>query len=149
MKLIKYVIASFLLLSFFLPVTYAQVNGMPEKEVPGSGLMEKPSPSGEGLDMIVPELQPLIDTIKPLVLKVSIIVGGIFGLYIILILIRIHYERKKVKILKDIRYDLDQLNKHHEIGYSQQKKGLLRRMVNYLGGHRGKEEALGKNKKKL
>ena len=70
-------------------------------------------------------LQPLIDLVQPVFIKASLVVGGIFGLYLILILVRIHYERKKVKILQDIRYDLDKANMAHGIKSSRQRKGLF------------------------
>jgi hypothetical protein len=77
-------------------------------------------------------LQPLIDLVQPVFLKASILVGGIFGLYLILILVRIHYERKKVKILQDIRYDLDKLNMSRGVKSSRQRKGLFGRIFEKL-----------------
>ena len=79
-----------------------------------------------------PELQPLVDGVQPFFLKLSVLVGGIFGLYVILILVRVYYERKKVKLLQNIRFDLDQLNIHYGLRYSRQKKHLLKKFVNYL-----------------
>jgi hypothetical protein len=76
--------------------------------------------------------QPLIDLVQPVFLKASILVGGIFGLYLILILVRIHYERKKVKILQDIRYDLDKLNMSRGVKSSRQRKGIFRRIIDKL-----------------
>ncbi|MBT4936018.1 hypothetical protein HOL21_00035 [Candidatus Woesearchaeota archaeon] len=81
-----------------------------------------------------PELQPLVDTIQPFFGKLSVLVGGLFGLYIILILVRIYYERKKVKILRDIRYDMDHLNRYHGISYSRHRMGLPRKTFNVLRG---------------
>ena len=77
-------------------------------------------------------VQPLIDLVQPVFLKASILVGGIFGLYLILILVRVHYERKKVKILQDIRYDLDKLNMSRGVKSSRQRKGLFGRMIEKL-----------------
>jgi|APSaa5957512622_1039677.scaffolds.fasta_scaffold89114_2 hypothetical protein len=79
-----------------------------------------------------PELQPLFELVQPFFLKLSVLVGGIFGLYFILVVVRVYYERKKVKILHDIRFDLDQMNIHYGLRYSRQKKHLLRRAFNYL-----------------
>jgi hypothetical protein len=78
---------------------------------------------------VIEGLQPIIDLVQPVFLKVSFLVGGIFGLYIILILVRIHYERKKVKILQDIRYDLDKLNMNSGVKSSRQRKGLIGRLI--------------------
>ena len=73
-------------------------------------------------------LRPLIDLVQPVFLKASLVVGGIFGLYIILILVRIHYERKKVKILQDIRYNLDKANMAHGVKSSRQRKCFFGRI---------------------
>lgn len=74
-------------------------------------------------------LQPLVDVVSPLLVKLSVFVGGLFGLYLILILIRVYYERKKVKLLHDIKYDLDRLNMHYNIGFSSQQKGIFKRII--------------------
>jgi len=68
--------------------------------------------------------QPLMEIIKPAMGTVSAIVGGLFGLYLIFVIVRFYYERKKVKLLKNIRYDLDQLNQHFNLPYSKQKKPI-------------------------
>ena len=78
---------------------------------------------------VIEGIQPLVDLVQPVFLKASILVGGIFGLYIILILVRIHYERKKVKILQDIRYDLDKLNMSRGVKSSRQRKGPIGRLI--------------------
>jgi len=77
-------------------------------------------------------LQPLVDLIQPLFLKASLLVGGIFGIYLLLLIARVHYERKKVKLLQDIRYDLDQLNSFHGIKTSKQKKGFFGKIVRFF-----------------
>lgn len=74
----------------------------------------------------------LIETIRPLLFKFSLMVGGIFGLYLLLILIRIYYERRKVKLLQDIRFDLDRLNIHHGIRYSKHRKSKIKRFFEKL-----------------
>ncbi|MBU0470006.1 MAG: hypothetical protein KKA62_02310 [Nanoarchaeota archaeon] len=81
---------------------------------------------------IPPELEPLVEVIQPLFTKLSFVVGGIFGLYAILIVIRVYYERKSIKILRDIRYNLDQLNKHYGLRYSKTKKGPIMNYINSL-----------------
>lgn len=85
-------------------------------------------------------LQPLIDTIQPLMVKLSLFAGGLIALYIIFILIRLYYEYKVVRLLKDIRYDLDQLNMHHGISYSKVGRGFLRRAFwSIFGSSKGKK----------
>ncbi len=77
-------------------------------------------------------LQPVVDTIQPFFKKLSVLVGGIFGLYFILIIIRVYYERKNVKLLEDIRYDLDHLNAHYDLANSSKRKSPLIRFIEYL-----------------
>ena len=96
---------------------------------------------------ILGDLQPLVDLIQPLILKASILVGGIFGLYLILITIRIYYERKKVKLLYDIRYDLDQMNISQGVTSSRQKKSIFRKIMNFFIT-KPKEKRMAKELKK-
>ena len=81
----------------------------------------------------IPEtVSPLIETLAPLIRKLSVIVGGLFGLYIILILVRIYYEYRVLKTLRHIRYDLDQLNTHYGLPTSRDKKGIIRKTFNFI-----------------
>ncbi len=73
--------------------------------------------------------QPLIDLIRPFFLKLSVIVGGIFGLYVILIVLRVYYERKNMILLEHIRYNLDHLNQYYGIPSSREKVGFLHRYL--------------------
>ncbi len=77
-------------------------------------------------------VQLLIDGIQPILVKIGVIVGSVIGIYILLILIRIYYERKSYKILRDIRYDLDQLNTHYNLPNSTHRKGLIRRFASHV-----------------
>ena len=70
----------------------------------------------------------LLDIFPPFFKKASLLVGGIFGLYFILLVVRIFYEQNNLKILKDIRYDLDRLNEHYGISYSHAKKGKWKKI---------------------
>ena len=90
------------------------------------------APTFEEATASVPGLQGLIELVRPVFIKFSVLVGGIFGLYFLLLLVRVYYERKKVKLLKDIRYDLDKLNMHHGIPYSRAKKGIVRRGLGFV-----------------
>ncbi len=78
------------------------------------------------------ELEPLIEVIQPLILKLSLLAGGIFGAYLILIVVRVHYERKKVKLLKDIKFNLDQANKHNNIPHSRTQIGTMKKLWNRI-----------------
>ena len=82
--------------------------------------------------VLLPEFETLVQLIQPLVIKLSFLVGGVFGLYFILIIVRIYFEHKKVKLLKHIRFDLDQLNIHYNLPYSKKQKGWLRKTWNRL-----------------
>ncbi len=72
-------------------------------------------------------MQPLIEAVGPLFVKLGVIAGGIFGIYLILLMVRVYYEWKKVKILKDIRFDLDQVNLHNHLPCSLNQKGFFRK----------------------
>jgi hypothetical protein len=93
---------------------------------------------------ITPALEPLIETVRPLLLKMSVVVGGVFGLYLIVVITRIYYERKKVKLLKAIRYDLDVMNEHNHIPSSRQRDGLVKKLVKTI---RKKEKKKKSSKK--
>jgi len=71
-------------------------------------------------------IQPLVDFFQPIFVKASVIVGGIFGVYLLLLIARVYYERKKVKLLQDIRFDMDQLNMFHGIKTHKQRRGIVR-----------------------
>lgn len=58
---------------------------------------------------------PFLQNFQPLFVKVTLLFGGLFGLYLFVMIVNVYYQRQKVKILKDIRYDLDQMNFHHGI----------------------------------
>ncbi|MDP3733964.1 MAG: hypothetical protein Q8R37_01930 [Nanoarchaeota archaeon] len=93
-------------------------------------------------------LQPMIDLLQPYLEALSFIGGGILILYVVLLIMRVRYERQKVKILKDIRYDLDQLNMHYGVRHSAEKKGFLTKALQYLKGTKYKAEENPKNGKK-
>lgn len=91
-------------------------------------------------------VQPVIDNLAPLLLKISLIIGGIFGVYLIYILIMLYYEKKRITILKDIRFDLDQINEHYGLKTSQDNINGLRKLFRKIMGK--KEEPKTKKKEK-
>src|SRR3989344_6643609 len=106
-------------------------------------------PEPEDIESIIsdsqnPVLQPVAGVVLPVLKELSIFVGGIFGLYVILILIRVYYERKKVKILEDIRFDLDQLNLHQKLPDSRDRKTLWRILEKKIKRNRSEERRVGK-----
>ncbi len=74
-------------------------------------------------------IQPLYELIRPLIVKASLLVGGIFGIYIILLAFRVYYERRNQILLEHIRYDFDQLNKHQGIPSSQERKSFFHKAI--------------------
>ena len=74
----------------------------------------------------------LTNALQPILQKISLLVGGIFGIYVILAVMQIYRERKKVKLLQDIRNDLDLLTKHFGVKHSHEKKGIFRRIFGFL-----------------
>lgn len=87
----------------------------------------------------------LADSLQPLLEKVGLFVGGIFSLYFILTLIQIFNERKKVKLLKDIRNDVDLLTQHFGVKHSHERRGIFRRIFGFLW--HDEEETAKKSKK--
>ncbi len=84
---------------------------------------------------LINQFQPLMDLIQPFFVKASVILGGVFGVYLLLLIARVYYESKKVKILKDIRYDLDQMNMHKGIAFSKNKKGKINQFFTKITGY--------------
>ena len=62
-------------------------------------------------------LDPLINTIKFLMNILSVFVGGIFGIYLILIILRWKEARDVRRLLKEMRDDLKELK-----GFVKNKK---------------------------
>ena len=92
--------------------------------------------------------QPAVDVIQPLLVKISLLVGGLFGIYVILLLARVYYERKKVNILEDIRYDLDHLNMYYNIGYSAARKGIFSQLIYNIKNHYSHKKIMRDHAKK-
>ena len=72
---------------------------------------------------------PVLEVIRPLFIRLSVLFGGIFGLYVILVAFRVYYERKSLKTLEAIRYDLDSLNESLGIDSSRHRKHILHHIV--------------------
>ncbi|MFH1276437.1 MAG: hypothetical protein ABIH82_04980 [Candidatus Woesearchaeota archaeon] len=89
----------------------------------------------QGNDVIIANdfFQLLIDTVSPLVKQLSLLVGGLFGIYLLLLIVRVYYERKSLKLLMDIRYNLDQQNRRLHLPTSRARRSIFERMINYLG----------------
>ncbi len=78
---------------------------------------------------ILSGLEPLLGSIRPLVINLSYLLGGIFGLYAVLILVRIYYEKRALRVLNDIRFDLDQLNAHYGLRTSKEQLGFFKKLI--------------------
>ena len=77
---------------------------------------------------ISPELQPVMDIFQPFFAKLSLLAGGVLGIYLLLLLVRVYYERKKARILSDIKYDLDSLNESQGVTSSKYRKSWLQNL---------------------
>ena len=61
-----------------------------------------------------------------------LLAGGLFGIYVILIAVKIHYERKKMKLLQDIRNDVDKLTIHFGIKHAHPAKNIFKRILHFF-----------------
>ncbi len=129
-KTIAIILGLSLFLGMLLPLALAQ-DDLPTF-LPKEELIRNEPPRDNVQIELIPELQSVLDTVNPFLRQLSFFIGGIFGLYLILMIARVYYERKSVKILKDIRYDLDRLNMHYGLSCSQNNKGLFRRMIGFF-----------------
>ena len=87
----------------------------------------------------------LTDALQPIIEKIIFLAGGIFGIYVILTLLQIQRERKKIRLFQDIRNDLDLLTKHFGVKHAHEKRGIFRRIFGFLGHD---EEETAKRSKK-
>ena len=74
----------------------------------------------------------LTNALEPILQKIGIFVGGIFGLYVILTLLQFYNERRKIRLLKDIRNDLDLLTKHFGVKHTHEGRGIFKRLFGFL-----------------
>jgi len=63
------------------------------------------------LNSTIPFLSPYYSTIEQVVGTISLFVGGILGIYIIGLIIRVVFFQKMIKMNKDIKSQLEDLNK--------------------------------------
>lgn len=81
----------------------------------------------------VSALQPLADIIGPVVQEVQVLVGGIFGIYLILVLVRIYFEHRKLRVMYQIRDHLHCLNVHFGSDEVCERRGFWKGLGNALG----------------
>ncbi|MBS3123463.1 hypothetical protein J4437_02375 [Candidatus Woesearchaeota archaeon] len=100
----------------------------PSSEATSIGL--PPRESEDGLAVTENELiNNLTKVLQPLFKGLNLVLGGIFGVYLIMVISRLYYERKKVQLLKAILYDLDKLNEHYKINNSRSRVGLVKKIM--------------------
>ena len=58
-----------------------------------------------------PILEPFSFTIQQIINILSLLVGGIFGIYLISLIIRIVFFRKILKMYKELKVQMEMLNK--------------------------------------
>ena len=61
-----------------------------------------------------------LEPVHSIIGAVSYIVGGIFGVYLLLLLVRWWQNRIMIRLLKDIKYDLDHQNKKLKLPHSKE-----------------------------
>lgn len=59
-----------------------------------------------------------LEPIRSIVGAVSYVIGGIFGVYLILLLVRWWQNRILIRLLKDIKFNLEEQNKKLKIPHS-------------------------------
>lgn len=82
------------------------------------------------INSTIPVFEPLTDTITDLMKIVSAFVGGIFGIYVILLIWRVYTFRRNRKFFSMLKKDINDLNisvarierKIDSIGSSQHRK---------------------------
>ena len=65
-------------------------------------------------------LEPLVEIIGPIVGTVSWLLGGVFGVYLLLLIVRAYYDQKKVRIMKEMRDDLKFIRQQAAIQSAEQ-----------------------------
>ncbi len=60
------------------------------------------------------------EPVRSIIGAVSYVIGGIFGVYLILLVVRWWQNRIMIRLLKDIKYDLDQQNKKLKLSHSKE-----------------------------
>ena len=76
--------------------------------------------------------QGIVNTVTPLITKLSLLVGGLFGIYLLLLIVRVYYERKNLKLLQDIRFLLDQQNKQLHLPTSHARRPWIARLLDWF-----------------
>ena len=72
------------------------------------------------VDVINMTLPAIIEPVRSAIGTVSYIVGGIFGIYMILLVVRWWQNRIVIRLLKDIKYNLEQQNKKQKLPHSKE-----------------------------
>ncbi len=128
----RYILSTIILLVLCLSFVAAQNSNLPENFNPDESISPDQARmifDQAGFGDVAGEVAGGVgDVLQPVVTWLKYVVGGLFGLYIFLVLIRIHYERKKVNLLKDIRFDLDNISKHFGVAHSAHRKSFFGRL---------------------
>ncbi len=90
-------------------------------------------------ELVPPEIlnqltDQMLGTFQPVLETVGLIIGGAFGIYVLLAVARIYNEKKKINLLQDIRYDLEKLNVHFGVSTSKHKRGVWKRFTSKISG---------------
>ena len=67
-----------------------------------------------GLDNVSSSVETMINTISQLTNTLKVLLGGVFGVYVILLIVTWWERRKLVSLMKDIKNEIHKLNKQFE-----------------------------------
>ncbi len=73
-------------------------------------------------------LGPIIGPLTRFIDIIQYIVGGIFGIYLILVILRWYESRKLVRLMTDVKQELKSLNKHLGVKTRKQKTTSIRKI---------------------
>ncbi len=65
----------------------------------------------------LPEMMQLMlgdfwNTLQPIFEWLSLLLGGLFGLYLLYFLIKLYFDRKRIQLLKEVHIDVEFLKEH-------------------------------------
>lgn len=74
------------------------------------------------INSTVQALEPILGPLNQFIGIIQYLVGGIFGLYLILVVLRWYESRRLVRLMKDVRIELEKLNKHFGVKPGKESK---------------------------
>ena len=87
--------------------------------------------------MVIENATAAVGAIPSLMNWVQALVGGIFGLYLILVILRIYETKRLLKVMRDIRYDVRKVAE--KIGVKETSESKKSKIVEKIKGYRNKK----------